>query len=270
MIGTQQQIGIGAGRRLGYREAGSGPAIFMAHGIGSGSASFMPQLERMSERYRLIAWDTPGYGGSDDSPHPSPTPADFAADAIALLDALGESSVHIVGHSLGGLMATALVARHPERVRKLVLSSCAAGYGGLSEADRTERLNGRREQMMRLGPHKMAEERAPNMLAASTGADTLKRATDIMARLRPEGYFGACAMLSNGNAFDEIRAWRGNAPPTLVLVGEEDRITPPPGVRQIGDCIIGSRYEEIPAAGHAAYLEQPERYCQLLEEFFAD
>lgn len=267
MDSVQQQIDIGAGRRIGYREAGAGPVLLMLHGIGSGSLSFSAELQALSGRYRVIAWDTPGYGGSDDSPLPSPTPADYAADAVALLDALGIERAHLLGHSLGGLISTALVARHAPRVERVVLSSCGGGYAGLDETERNAKLNARIEDMTRLGPAGMAALRAPKMLAAEASEAVRARAIEIMARLRPQGFIQAAHLLGNGDALAEVRAWPPPPPPTLVLVGAEDAITPPPGIRRIAHCIPGSRYVEIAGAGHAAYLEQPEAYCALLREF---
>lgn len=268
-MGTvQHQAAVDGARRIGYRTAGEGPSILLLHGIGSGSLSFEPQLTALADRFRLVAWDTPGYGGSDGSPLESPTPADYAEDVVRLLDALGIEKTHVVGHSLGGLITTALVARHPQRVDRVVLSSCAGGYGALDDATRTSRLDERMEQMRRLGPQAMAEQRAPNMLARATGDEIRQQAVSIMARLRPDGYFQACRLLACGNAFEELKHWPSPPPPTLVLVGSEDGITPPASVRRIAHCIAGAELIEIDDAGHAAYLEQPERYSSLLAEFF--
>jgi pimeloyl-ACP methyl ester carboxylesterase len=267
MSAPQQQITIDGDRRIGFREAGAGFPVLLMHGIGSGSPSFNDQLNELGDRFRLIAWDTPGYGGSDDSPLPNPAPADYAADALALLDALGVDEAHILGHSLGGLIGTALVARHPDRIRQVVLSSPAGGYGALDAESSAAKVAGRVEQMTRLGPVAMASERAPGMLASGASDAIRERAIDIMARLRPDGYLSACKLLANGNALAEVRRWPTPPPATLVLVGAQDRTTPPPGVRRIAHCIANARYVEIENAAHAAYLEQPERYNELLREF---
>ncbi|MGB0751117.1 MAG: alpha/beta fold hydrolase, partial [Gammaproteobacteria bacterium] len=152
MTYTLQQIDIDKDRRLGFREAGQGPAALFLHGIGSGSPSFERQLDALSDSFRAIAWDAPGYGGSDDHPQSIPSDADYAADVLALLDALNIDEVVLCGHSLGGLIATACVALAPRRIKRVVLSSCASGNGMLPEALRNERLADRVDAMMTLGP----------------------------------------------------------------------------------------------------------------------
>ena len=138
-ISVQSPGAAGQTLRIGYREAGTGPAILALHGVGSSSQSFALQVEALSARFRVIAWDAPGYGGSDDYTG-EPSPGAYADIAVALLDALKIDTAHIVGHSMGGLIAAALVARHATRVSRVVLSSCASGYALMSQTEREERL----------------------------------------------------------------------------------------------------------------------------------
>ncbi|NKC12529.1 MAG: alpha/beta fold hydrolase [Gammaproteobacteria bacterium] len=263
----QQQITIATGRRIGYRAAGSGPALLILHGAGAGSTSFSYQLEALAQHYRVIAWDTPGYGGSDDSPYAAPSAYDYAADATALLDALGVEWAHIIGHSLGGLIATALVATAAARVDRIVLSSPAAGLARAGEKTRAARTAARIEDITTLGPAGMAQVRGPRMVAAEASAAVRQRATQIMARVRICGYCAAARLLARGDAFGSIEKWPIPPPPTLVLVGAEDATTPPPEVRRLAHCIAGSRYLEIASAAHAAYLEQPEAFTTAVREF---
>src|SRR5438045_9502504 len=86
-----------------YRETGSGQALVLLHGIGSGSAGWLFQLESL-KGYRLIAWDAPGYGASEALKMPQPRPADYAGALHAFLDRLLLKDVVIVGSSLGCLM----------------------------------------------------------------------------------------------------------------------------------------------------------------------
>src|SRR5882672_4239210 len=114
---------------IGYRETGAGQALVLMHGIGSGSAGWLFQLESL-KGYRLIAWDAPGYGGSDALKAPKPQPSDYAAALHAFLDRLILKDVVIVGSSLGCLMGSAYAAAYAERVRSLLLLGPAGGYSG--------------------------------------------------------------------------------------------------------------------------------------------
>lgn len=267
MTYTLRQIDIDKDRRLGFREAGKGRAALFLHGIGSGSLSFERQLDAFSGSCRAIAWDAPGYGGSDDHPQATPSDTDYAADVLALLDALHIDEVVLCGHSLGGLIATACVALAPERIKRVVLSSCASGNGMLAEGLRQERLQDRLDAMMTLGPAEHARQRAPRMLSPTTNVATAAKVENIMARLRPTGYTQACHVLGNGNAFDNLRKWPNPGPPTLVVVGEDDVITPPDSVRRVAQAIPGALFEVFENAGHAAYLERPDTYNEVVGNF---
>ena len=115
------------GRAIAYRAAGDGPPLVLLHGIGSGSASWEAQLDALSAGFHTIAWDAPGYGGSDPLPGETPPKAAYG-DAVAdLVVGLGLERVHLLGHSLGGLIAASFAARHPGRVSSVILSDAAAG-----------------------------------------------------------------------------------------------------------------------------------------------
>jgi pimeloyl-ACP methyl ester carboxylesterase len=145
---------------ISYLEAGRGdPPLVLLHGIGSRAASWRHQLAGLSDRLRVIAWDAPGYGESSDLAAPAPTAGDYAACLASFLDALGAGRLHLVGHSLGALMAARFAADHPERIASLTLASVASGHARLAEAERARLLAGRLDDLARLGPAGMAEKR---------------------------------------------------------------------------------------------------------------
>ena len=146
----------------------------LLHGIGSASASWLAQLLHVrlhrSPPCHLLAWDAPGYGGSDALPMERPDAGDYAARLWAWLDAPDvavRAPVTLVGHSLGALMAARAAVHSPARVVRLVLLAPAGGYARASAEVREQKLADRLANLARLGPAGMAQHRAGAMLSAN-------------------------------------------------------------------------------------------------------
>lgn len=242
------------GRSIAYREAGSGPAVVLLHGIGNQSGSWVQQLETLADHHRLIAWDAPGYGGSDDLPAPAPSAADYAGSLAALLDALRIERATLVASSLGCVTAAAFAARHPERVERLVLLNAAGGHGALPAAEREEKLAARLAMLERLGPSGMAANPSPGMLSAHASPTARALAAWSTARLRPAGYAQAARMLSTGHIAQDAARYPG---PVRVIGASADTITPPAACRAIAAAFAHGQYVELPGVGHLAYIEDP-------------
>jgi len=247
-------------------EAGSGDPLVLMHGIGSGAASWQAQLEAFSDRYRVIAWDAPGYGGSAPVGPTVPDARDYAGVLEQFLDAMGVGSCHLVGHSLGALMACSFVRRWPYRVKSLLIGDPAAGYGDAGPEIQAERREGRLGLLDRLGPAGLAKERHGNLLSADAPDWARKRVHDVMARIRPDGYRQAVELLMNGTIHvdaGEIRL------PVTVVVGGADTVTPPAGCKEVADSFAKSRFEILPGLGHASYVEGPDLFNAVLAEHLA-
>src|SRR5207245_3814083 len=180
---------------ISYRETGAGPALVLLHGIGSSSGSWLFQLESL-DGYRLIAWDAPGYGASAFLPAAEPQAADYAKALHEFLERLLLKDVVLVGNSLGCLMAGAYAAAHPERVRSMVLLGPAGGYAGLPDKD--QKLRGRLEELDRLGPEGLAEQRSPTLLGKGAPAFALDLVRWRQRRIRPQGFRQALHSLAPG------------------------------------------------------------------------
>jgi pimeloyl-ACP methyl ester carboxylesterase len=135
-----------------FLEAGSGPPLVLLHGIGSAAVSFCHQLDGLSADFRVIAWDAPGYGGSTPLATSELDPGGYAAALKCFLDALALDRIHLLGHSLGTLIAARFTAEQPERVITLTLSSVARGHGRLSAAEQRRALAARLNDVAELGP----------------------------------------------------------------------------------------------------------------------
>lgn len=259
------------GRAVAWREAGESAAgalpIVFLHGIGSASDSWAAQLDHFSQFRRAVAWDAPGYGGSDRLEPEAPSPADYAEVLDDWLSAIGIERAVIVGNSLGSLMAAGFVRRCPQRVAMLVLSDIATGHGRMDPAERVEKLSARLADVEKLGPAGMAKARAPRLLAKGADRAVLARITEIMGRIDPAGYAQAARMLSAGDIFKELAFWRG---PTLVLCGAEDIITPPDQNMAVARAVPDASYREIPGAGHVPFAEAPEEFNRLIDGFLTE
>jgi len=254
-----------AAGRVGVRCTGNGSELVLLHGIGSGSGSWVFQLASMAARHRVIAWDAPGYGDSDDPSVDRPDAGTYAAALAALFDALSVKQCVLVGHSLGAIIATRFAADRPERVSMLILADPAAGHARLDEAERERRLTERLERFDRLGNRRHAEERAAALLSPAAPADRLALVLWNMARLRRSGYAKAARLLADGDLISDAARV---AAPGAVVYGGADTITPPDACHRVAAAFDPPYpFREIPGAGHACYVEAPERFDTLLTEY---
>ena len=252
------------GKAIAYREAGSGPALVWLHGIGSNAESWEPQYQALADRWRVIGWDAPGYGGSDDLDPLGPMAGDYAEALSGLLDALKIYRAHIGGNSLGALMAAAYWNRFPDRVLSLILSDAASGHGRLSAEERQEKLMQRLDDVAELGPAGLAQKRGPALVSPAAPPHVVAKVVRGMSRIRPKGYIQAARMLSLGDIVGELA---GCDVPVMVICGADDKITPPPTNKRIAESVAGARFELLSGAGHLPNLEVPDRFNALVRDF---
>ena len=252
--------------RIGLAEAGGGPAIpiLFLHGVGSDKSVWRPQLTHFAAMRRAIALDYPGYGDSE--AREGATRDDFARAALATLDALGIERAHICGLSLGGVVAIAMHALAPARCASLILAdSFAVHPDGQAIHDRA--VTASQAMTMRM----LAEARAPLLLGTEAGDAVKAEVIATMGRIDPAAYRCGAAAVWLADQRDRAAAIDV---PTLVLVGEEDAITPPALSHALAD-LVGANVRPRPAvtleilagAGHLANLEQPEAFNRAAERF---
>jgi len=250
--------------RISYREAGSGDALVFLHGLLGGAASWALQFAAFRGRFRVIAWDAPGFGASD----PVGTAADTFADVLAeFLDALGAKAPTLVGHSMGGVVAARCAFRHPDRAARLILSCSHAGYGEGEDAPPRPRFLERLAELERLGAAAYGRVRARGLLGDDAPQGLLDFAATIAAEVDAEGMAQANRMLQladNRSCLPRLRL------PRLVIGGERDRVVAPALKAELAALTPGARRVEIPGAGHAPYFEAPAAYNAAIGEFIAE
>lgn len=243
--------------------------VLLLHGIGGSADTFSGVAPHLAAAgWRAIAWDAPGYGASAD-PGPEATGGDSPGayvDLVAgLLAALGVERAHVVGVSWGGVIATHLAARRPELVASLALVDSTRGSGTTSA--KAAAMRDRVAQLSALGPEAFAAQRAARLLATNPEPAAAAAVGRQMAAVRGPGYAGAAEMMAQSDTGPLLPALQA---PTLVLVGDEDRVTGVDESRLLAREIPDARFTLIASAGHAAVQERPSEVTDALVAFLAD
>jgi 3-oxoadipate enol-lactonase len=255
------------GADIWYLERGSGLPLLLVHGFPLDHTMWAGQVEGLAAHCRVIAPDLPGFGRSA-ARCDKTTMEQFADDCAALLDALKIREPAVVcGLSMGGYVALQFWRKYAARLAGLILCDTRAS------ADTPEAVAVRQAtaaRVVRDGVAPLAEAMLPKLLAEAT----LQRQPRVIEGLR--------AVFEGGNARGVAAAARGMAErpdmtaaladigcPTLVIVGQEDAISPPAEMGAIARAIPGAKFVAIPAAGHMAPLENPMAVNDAIAEFLA-
>jgi 3-oxoadipate enol-lactonase len=252
------------GVTLHYTDEGFGEPIILIHGSPLSHEMWTPQRAVLSADYRVISPDLRGFGRSD-PPHGPTTMATYADDIVALMDELGIGSATVAGMSMGGYVVMELLRRRPDRVRAIML--VATKMTPDTAAGRQSR-----NEMIRLaqaeGADAVADKMLPIMLTEQTrtqNAELTQFVRDMMAQTPVDGIVAALGAMRDRP--DSTATLQALELPALILVGSEDKITPPTEAEAMHKAIRGSRLETIPYAAHLLNLEQPESVNELLLSF---
>ncbi len=232
---------------------GAGVPVLFVHGFPLDRRMWRHQQERLSRCQRIVP-DLRGVGASS-APAGGYSMGRYADDLVTVLDAVAVRRAVVCGLSMGGYVAFELVRRHADRLAGLILCDTRA------EADSAE-ARGNRDALIGLaereGVRAVGERFLPKLLAPTTFAQQPELVVDVremMGRLSLPGVVGALrAMRDRPDSTALLPTIRV---PTLVIVGEEDQVTPVAGVERMAAAIPGAGVVRIPAAGHLAPLEQP-------------
>ena len=253
------------GINVDYTDHGSGCPVLFIHGHPFDQTMWRPQVKALAGRgYRTIVPDLRGYGRSTVVPGVTPMDA-FARDLAALLDHLGLDVVNVVGLSMGGQVALEMYRLFPDRVDSLTLVATnpmpETAQGRLARERLAARL---REQGMRGYADDMlvGMMTAENVRALPSVADHVRT---MMYAAPPEG--AAAAQLGRARRPDHTLLLKRICAPTLLLVGQHDRFTPPEGAELMHVQVPDSIVEIIEGAGHLPNLERPERFNEVLRRF---
>lgn len=242
-----------------YRRVGDGPPVVLIHALGLDHRLWDAQISSLASAFQVLAYDVRGHGASDVPTGPY-TISDFADDLVGLLDALGIERPHLVGISMGGMIAQEFALTWPERVASLLLADTASEYN----------QEGRRQLAERA---RIAEERGMEPLIEPTierwfteefrrrSPDAVERIRSLLGQAHSSGYAASCRAIA---AADLTERLLNIVAPTLVVVGSEDRSTPPDVALQIHEHIPGSRYRVMPGAAHLTNVAKPEEFTRAI------
>jgi 3-oxoadipate enol-lactonase len=243
-----------------------GPTVVLIHAFPLSHRMWDPQIAALSDRYSVVAYDHRGFGASDTGDGQT-TMETLVDDLFAVLDELRLDGVIACGCSMGGYTLLRAVERAPERFRALVLADTRSTAD--DDAGRLGRANTLRD-VKNKGVPAFAEQFSAKLV----GPSTLAAKPDVRERLaeliRANGELGICGgVLALGLRTDTTAALRKLTVPALIVVGEEDALTPPPQSRQMNEAAPGSELVVIPKAGHMSNLEDPETFNRALLDFLA-
>lgn len=241
-----------AGGPASCLEAGAGRAMVLVHGAGGRAEVWAPQLAGLDDVARVVALDLPGHGLT--AGRGRQTVDAYADWVVACLDALGLDRVVLGGHSMGGAIAQTVALRRPERLDGLLLVGTGARLRvlprilelfGQGSPDATGLVAGLSYSL-----------RTPPGLVVEA-----ERALQETPPLVVLGDFVACDHFDVMGRLGAVRA------PTLVVVGRDDRLTPPKYAAHLAGAIPGARLVEVDDAGHFPQLEQPAAVNAAVREF---
>jgi 3-oxoadipate enol-lactonase len=243
--------------RIAIDHVGSGPLVLLMHGIGGNRTNWHDQLPVFGENFHAASWDARGYGASDDYDGPLDF-ADFSRDVIRVLDHFKSARAHLVGLSMGGLIAFDFHATYPERVATLTICDSMPGMTGLSDEGRREFIRIRQEPLLSgKEPRDIAPIVARTLVGKSAKPGSFERLVASMSALHKDSYLKTIVATTNYARNLELEKIRV---PTHIVVGDEDTLTPPALSRSMASRIVDARLTVIAGAGHLSNIEQPEAF----------
>ena len=247
------------GARLHYADVGAGgPPLVLLHAFPLHSAMWAPQLACLSAGRRVIAPDLKGFGASDAPEDPARyTMLGCADELAAMLDGLGVDRVVLGGLSMGGYVALAFLRQYPDRVAGLVLADTRAAA---DTPEVFERRTDQQDQVARVGTTALIEVLLAGLLCDHSRAHRLELVEQVRRLMAnpAAGFVGALeAMKHRADATAELASI---AVPTLVIVGEDDALSPPEVARAMHEALPGAHLAVLPRAGHLSNLEAPDEF----------
>ncbi|MQF48548.1 alpha/beta fold hydrolase [SAR202 cluster bacterium AC-647-N09_OGT_505m] len=246
------------------RGSGDGPPLLLVHGFPLDKRMWEPQVQALTGEFRIITADLRGHGESQVTP--GPYTMDLLADDLkGLMDALSLQSVVLGGFSMGGYAVFSFYRKYPERVHSLMLLDTRP------QPDSDDAKKGREDMAQlaeREGAGPIAERLIPRLLAPDTVAnrqDVVDKVRTMITQCPVEGIAGDLRGMAlredSSDLLSKIDV------PTLIVVGDQDAITPPAESHMMASIINGATVVEVSGSGHLSNLENPDEFNHAIHDF---
>jgi 3-oxoadipate enol-lactonase len=247
---------------VAYELSGRGRPLVLLHAFPFDRRIWRATAAALSKQCQVIVPDLRGFGASR-CPSTPFSIADLADDVAALLDRSGLEKATVAGLSMGGYVALAFAARHPQRLERLILADTFAG------ADSPETRQAREEAIALVQTQGVAAyvDRQRLKLLRPSADEALWQQVRVLAQQPAQSVVTALAALRDRP--DRRAELRAIAVPTLVIVGAEDALTPPSVAQAMAAEISGAQFVTLPGAGHLANLEVPSLFSSAISTFLS-
>ncbi len=238
------------------------PWIILSNSLGASLWMWSPQIAFLTQKYRVLRYDTRGHGGSD-TPEGLYTMAGLVGDVIGLMDHFGIEKASFMGLSMGAMTGMGLALTSPERFDRMVLAD--------GRADAPEPFRAMWDDRIGKVADGGLEAIVDGTLATwftedwrNANAATLEQVRAMILDTRPDGYIACCRALQG---LDYLRHLGDVTVPSLYVGGAQDMGAAPAVMQAMADATPGGRYVEIPNAAHVANINAPEAYNAAIAEF---
>ena len=238
--------------------------IVCLHGIGGDDASFEPQLP-LADQYRVIAWNMPGYKKSATV---SPLTFEVIAEKLhRFIIALDAGSVHLMGQSIGGMIAQETYHRYPDSIKSLTLVATTAAFGGRDESFKNAFLKARLKPLdSGMNMQQMADAAMPAIVGKNTERHIIEAAINSMSSLNEDVYRDVLRCLVT---FNRRAEWSKIKCPVCLVSGSEDTNAPAVTMQKMGNGLSHAHYHEIAGAGHLVNLEKGAEFNIIVRSFLS-
>ena len=262
--------------RLSTMEAGTGPPVLAIPGLGATKGSFLPTLAALSDRFRVIAVDLPGFGDSDKPIGASYDPRFFAGAMVDLLDALELDRVDVIGNSLGGRVALELALQAPERVRRMALLAPSLAWRRPRRWAPALRLVRPELGLVQLAPRAVVQTVVRRLIPGADEGWTAAGVDEFLrAYLTPAGraaFYAAARQIYLEAPHGQDGFWtrlRELDADALFVWGRRDTLVPIAFARHVAEALPDARHLEL-ECGHVPQVEVPKPTHEAIAAFFIE